>query len=369
MKDRTSIGIVRFPASSAGSTPLANLVDICNCIKDQVYVISGNEAFEGLHESVKIDIFRVDHDKKSYILYRALKYFLTQAKITVGMIKKNEVKDYIFFWSGFLFVPLLVGKLLRKNISIALMGKPFGYDSEKEEHMPIVQLCLSLSDNLIIYAPNLIAEWGMEEYSNKIKIAHRHIIDFDSFQITKKIHERNYEIGYIGRFAEVKNVLGFVHSIPHLLTNDEDLNVFLGGDGSQKGDVLDFMEKNELGKNIHYEGWIDHDDLPKFLNDIKLLVIPSHSEGLPNMMLEAMACGTPVLISPVGAVPDIIKDGKNGFILEDNSPEGIAKRVNEIMECDNDKINKIIVNANEMVRDEFSFKKVVEKFRTMLQNI
>jgi len=268
-----------------------------------------------------------------------------------------------------LLVPLLVGKFTGKNITIALMGKPFGYDLEQEEHMPVVQLCFSLSDNLILYSPNLIEEWGLERFRDKIKIAHRHIIDFESFKIIKKYQDRNYDIGYIGRFEEVKNVRSFVKSVPHLLKKDENLNIFLGGDGNQKEEVLDFIEKKNLQENIHYEGWIDHEDLPQYLNDIKLLVIPSYSEGLPNIMLEAMACGTPVLISPVGAVPDIVEDGKNGFILEDNSPEGIAKRVNEIMKYDEDKMNKIIENANEMVRNEFNFENVQENYREILTNI
>jgi len=369
MKDSNSIGIVRFPASSAGAGPLENLVTICDSIKDKVYVISGNEAFEELPESDNIEIFRVDHDKGSNLTSRALKYLSTQAKMTVGMIKKHEVKDYIFFWSGFLLVPLLVGKLIRKNISIALMGKPFGYDSEQEEHMPVVQLCFSLSDNLIVYSPNLIEEWGLERFKDKIKIAHRHIIDFNRFKNIKKYQERTFDIGYIGRFEEVKNVRSFVRSAPHLLKNDENLNIFLGGDGSQKEEVLDFIEKNELGRNIHYEGWIEHDNLPQYLNDIKLLVVPSYSEGLPNIMLEAMACGTPVLISSVGAVPDIVEDGENGFILEDNSPEGIAKRVNEIMGCDEEKMKEIIENAHEMVRKEFNFESVVKNYRRILTEI
>jgi glycosyltransferase involved in cell wall biosynthesis len=52
---------------------------------------------------------------------------------------------------------------------------------------------------------------------------------------------------------------------------------------------------------------------------LALLVIPSYTEGLPNIMLEAMACGTPMLASPVGAIEDVIKDEETGFILRSKS--------------------------------------------------
>jgi len=82
-----------------------------------------------------------------------------------------------------------------------------------------------------------------------------------------------------------------------------------------------------LKDKVMFTGWVPHEELPKYLNDIKLYVLPSYSEGLPKATLEAMACGTPVLVTPVGGIPDVIKDGKTGFITEDNSSECIARNI------------------------------------------
>ena len=78
---------------------------------------------------------------------------------------------------------------------------------------------------------------------------------------------------------------------------------------------------SHVNKNVTLVGWISHDELPSYLNMLKLLVVPSYTEGLPNIVIEAMSCGTPVLATPVGGVPDLIEDGITGFILEDNFPE------------------------------------------------
>ncbi len=98
------------------------------------------------------------------------------------------------------------------------------------------------------------------------------------------------------------------------------------GDGDLKSNVNKYLSQNGLENNVKLVGWSSHEDLPKYLNSLKLLVIPSYTEGLPNIMLEGMACGTPVLATGVGAIPDIINDEKTGFIMENNSPECIAKK-------------------------------------------
>ena len=110
-----------------------------------------------------------------------------------------------------------------------------------------------------------------------------------------------------------------------------------------------------------------HEDLPKYLNSFKLLVIPSYTEGLPNIMLEAMACGTPVLATEVGAIPDIINDEETGFIMENNSPECIAKNVFRAMKHPD--LENIIENSIIFVRDNFTYKKAVERYSEILSNI
>ena len=104
-----------------------------------------------------------------------------------------------------------------------------------------------------------------------------------------------------------------------------------------------------------------------YLNELKLLVLPSYTEGLPNIMLEAMACGTPVLATPVGAIPDVIKDGETGFIMENNSPERIAENV--IRALNDSNLDIIVKNARELVEKDFTYEAAVERYRKILGSI
>ncbi len=117
----------------------------------------------------------------------------------------------------------------------------------------------------------------------------------------------------------------------------------------------------DLEKYVHMRKWVPHEELPAVLNSLRLLVIPSFSEGLPNIMLEAMACGTPVLASRVGAIRDTIKDGENGFLIRDNAPISIAEGISRALSKSD--IDSVVEKASSMIDQEFSFEKAVAKWR------
>lgn len=84
-------------------------------------------------------------------------------------------------------------------------------------------------------------------------------------------------------------------------------------------------------------------------------------------MLEAMACGTPVLATPIGAVPDVIIDGKTGFIMEKNSPECIAENVVRALEHSD--LEEIAGTGKWFVEENFTFEKAAEKWKDVLRDI
>ena len=99
----------------------------------------------------------------------------------------------------------------------------------------------------------------------------------------------------------------------------------------------------------------------------RLLVLPSYIEGLPNIMLEAMGCGTPVLATPVGVIPDVIIDRKTGFIMENNAPECIAENVRRAL--DSPDLERIAEEGRRFVEEYYTFERTVENWKSILQSI
>jgi glycosyltransferase involved in cell wall biosynthesis len=150
------------------------------------------------------------------------------------------------------------------------------------------------------------------------------------------------------------------------LKKQSDISLLIGGDGQLRSDVENYLREKNLD-NVNLVGWIPHEKLPNYLNQLKLIVLPSYTEGLPNIMLEAMACGTPVLATPVGSMVDVIKDCETGFIMENNSPECITNNVIRALEYPD--IDIVAKNAKEFVMKEFTFERTFVTYKKILDRI
>ncbi|MCL0059460.1 glycosyltransferase family 4 protein [Dehalococcoidia bacterium] len=379
-KSQQKIGVLALFASKAGLVPLSNLIEILSTLSDSIYVIAGNEAMNLPHKkNQKIEIFGVRCGFKGNIFNKIINYISIQLIFSSKIIKlTKDVNIWVFFTGTHaLLLPMIAAKLMRKKIVFALVSSIKDISkAQKNTFFNILvynvliyseDINYKLSNHIILYSPNLIKEWNLEKYRNKISIAHEHSLDFDKFKVTKTFDERIDLIGYIGRLSEEKGVLNFVKAIPEISKRKSHLEFLIGGDGQLRDGIKEYFGNENLNDKVKLAGWISHDELPNYMNELKLLVLPSHTEGLPNIMLEAMACGTPVLATPVGAIPDVIKDGETGFIMENNSPECIAENV--IRALNHLNLGQTAQNARALVEREYTYEKAVEGYRNILEEL
>ena len=369
---KTNIGILNFTTTGVGNLLLSNFVDVLYPLSNNIYLVTGKAGYHFFKESENIHTYWLKHRKGMNVFTRILNYCYTQLRISYTLAKITRNIDLWIFYIGgdSLLLPMLTVKLLRKKVVLAFAGSSVQTlksvnDSFFKPVKILSKINCILSKRIIVYSENLIKELNLEKYRNKIYIAHKHFIDFDKFKIKKKFNDRADLVGYIGRLSEEKGVFNFVKAIPEIMRKRDDLEFLIGGDGQLQDKIERYLEKESLSNKIKLTGWIPHDELPDYLNMLKLVVLPSYTEGLPNIMLEAMACGTPVLATPVGAIPDIIKDGETGFIMETNSPECIAKNVKRILNYPD--LDIIIDNARKLMEKEYTYEAAVERYRMILK--
>lgn len=358
------------PISEASVIPLHDLTTILCSISDKIYLISGGSGNRYFAENNDIHFLKVTHKITDSRVERIYNYLLTQIQISIQLIRTLRRADtYLFFLGEDQILPILIAKLFGKKVILVLGGSLEDEAIIRKDplYKPLIyikEINRYISSNIILYSPMLISTWKLKKYKNKICIAHHHYLNFDKFRILTPLSKRTCVVGYIGRFSEEKGILNFVKAILDILKKRNDINFFIGGDGQLRGEIEKYLNEHVLNEKVNLTGWISHDNLPQYFNELKLVVLPSFTEGLPNIMLEAMACGTPVLATPMGAIPDFIKDGETGFIMENNSPECIAQNV--IRALNHPNLEQIANNGWSLVEKEFTFEKVVERYREIL---
>ncbi len=101
------------------------------------------------------------------------------------------------------------------------------------------------------------------------------------------------------------------------------------GDGPERAALQSRVAALKLEQSVTFAGF--QSDVAPYYQIADLAVLPSHSEGSPYALLEAMAAGVPVLATSVGGVPEIVKDNETGFLVEPERPEGLGGRILELM--------------------------------------
>jgi len=274
-------------------------------------------------------------------------------------IRSNDVIVLFGVSSVFQIPVTLFSKIWRAKVLLYYGGAP------KSTRTSILLL---LADKVILGNPNLSRFFGIPQCCQKKLAGNGHLfVDTPFFKPLKHYGERKKVVGYVGVLTQVKGVLNFLRAIPIILQNHHDIQFMIVGDGDLKDEVDRLVRDLDVDKYVTLTGWIDYKKLPPFLNEMKLIVSPSYSEGLPSIIIEAMACGTPVLATPVGGIPDIIKDEGTGFIMENNSPECIAKNILRVLNHPN--LSGIIENAWELVEKEFTFEATIGKYRELLEKL
>jgi len=390
---KPKICVVSFPMASALVVYvfLYDLIKILEPVCDAVYVITSNiPKDKTFSEKIKIkDIKTAMHFK--YTIHPAWRSTLLQFfKIIVIQIKmcwilakiSKDVELVLFYVGGaYLFPPVLTTKFLRKKVIISAINfssvihrktdnaKFFSKGDVFSIALNVLERAnFYLSDLIITESKGVIDLLSLGKYRQKLNANAARYINLNLFQIKKDLRERINLVGYIGRLEQrQKAVMHLVKAIPLILEKQDNIKFFLGGNGPLYDKIKAWMMNNKLFQKVEMPGWIPHDELADYLNELKVFILPSYAEGLPTGVLEAMACGTPVLATPVGGIPDIIKDGETGFIMENNSPECIAKNITRVLNHPN--LEEITKNARSLIEKEYTYGTAVERYKEILKRL
>ena len=171
----------------------------------------------------------------------------------------------------------------------------------------------------------LIRDFGVAP--EKIDMIHLGI-DRRVFERGGLIHPPSFRKPVVGTMAELipeKGICDFINAVKPILSHVPTARFIVVGDGPEREDLMRKVEAQGLVDVVEFRGW-----LPSGLDlfeEVDGFVLPSYEEGLPWVVLEAMACRRPTVATNVGGIPEIITDGENGLLVQAGDPASIAVAV------------------------------------------
>lgn len=177
------------------------------------------------------------------------------------------------------------------------------------------------------------------------------------------VDESTLLIGTVGRLTPVKDQQNLLQALACLRESHPalfaKLRLLIVGDGPLRSNLSEKISELKLGEMASLMG--DRDDVPALLRNMDVFVLPSLAEGISNTVLEAMACGLPVVATEVGGNRELVTEGFNGFLVPPNDPAALARALSSILSNESERLT-LGENARQWVGQNFDWKRTVESY-------
>lgn len=142
------------------------------------------------------------------------------------------------------------------------------------------------------------------------------------------IPARAFVIGWVGRMTAVKDTSAVLRIAAAVRARGVDAALCMVGDGPERGSLEQLAHELGIAQHVYFVGY--QTDVAPYYELFDAFVLPSVNEGTPVSAIEALASATPVVANRVGGVPDVVRDGVDGFLVEPGDVEGAADRLAEL---------------------------------------
>ncbi len=236
--------------------------------------------------------------------------------------------------------------------------------TEKIEHAAFVVAISS-------FGRSQLFRWVGHEHWQKVKVVHCGLEK--SFHTGSHVDTSNFpedaRFVCIGRLCEQKGQLLLLDAVRVLKEKGERFLLVLAGDGEMRPILERYIAQHELQDMVSITGWISGDQVRQELLAARAMVLPSFSEGLPVVVMEAMALGRPVLTTSIAGIPELVRHGADGWLIPAGDVDALVTALSDVLALNTQQLKTMGINAKSRVIERHSIDteaaKLAVLFRTM----
>jgi glycosyltransferase involved in cell wall biosynthesis len=335
----------------------------------QVFVLTANyQKLKGWIDEDGVKVYRCRALRKFADHSSLLEQFsfVISATFVLPSLLKQQAIDGIIVYFSLPCGPLgLWGKIIRKTpyvISLRGGDVPGVEKTVKGLHYlltPIRRLILKYSSAIVANSESLkqasqqIDPFPIVVIPNGVNI---------KFFIPKTHNHSIFQFLFIGRFQEQKHLFFTLKQLKELRKNtDISFEFHIVGDGPLKNSLKEYAKKLNIDSIIKWHGWLEREKILQRYQQSDCLLNLSLYEGMPNVVLEAMACGLPIIASKVIGNDAVVQHSKTGYLIDLENPSQLQETLLSLL--NNPELAKQLGKAGrETVVREFSWEKVAKEY-------
>lgn len=288
-------------------------------------------------------------------LYRTFVY--TCATITNR--KKYNIVFIRYLTLGWLIAGIIAKRFLKKKL-VVWLGASRRHDRgiRGKFYRPFLHQALTIADAIVAASENVIKD--VESYHGEVDRTKVSIIkqavDSSRFRPLNNYNNDNLLLS-VARIHPDKGIEDIIRSLPYIIDKISNIKLMLVGPFDNENYLKSLKElASELHseKYVQFVGPVPKNELTNWYNSSKIFILTSKTEGQSNVTLEAMACGKPVIATPVGAIPELIEDGITGLIVKNNQPKLLAEKIIMLLK-DGDYREKLGKSARKKIEEKHTW--------------
>jgi len=177
----------------------------------------------------------------------------------------------------------------------------------------------------------------------------------------------------IGRLVPKKGFNFLLRALALLKEELPDCRLQIAGDGPQRPELIDLIRELDLSQTAELLGWQEPGSIIPLLSTAAVLAVPSvvatdgDRDGIPNVILEAFACGIPVVASNLEGISEVVRDGETGLLVEPGNSKQLASAIRQVL-TDKNIYTRLSRNALQVVQEQFDLARNTKQLAAILLN-
>lgn len=299
---------------------------------------------------------------------------LISTRVLLKILEKNKNRKIDILHQFHLFYLGAACVLAKKILKIPLITSLMGWDTYDPLHsLPKLQqpyLNFIMRHSSLITSPSKrVLLYISQACKGKVKVI-PHGVDLCRFNIHIDQNEQKEKLGVksdeilalaVQRLVPKKATEYLIYAMSIVLKENPKVKLIIVGDGPEKARLTELTKKLGINRNIVFKGFVDLQDLPRYYLACDIFVLHSLYEQFGIVLVEAMACGKPVISTRVGAIPEIIDNEKIGFLVEPKNPKQLADAILKL--ANDEKLRKKFgEEGRKKAKENYDWNIIVEKY-------